>query len=411
MSAPTFSYSGMQLNYPVNQPLTISPVNTGTPPSPRLRIATVSGNSTSLEYPKDGLPNVSTYRYPNSVSARADGTLVVIDDSNTVRVISPSGVSSTLAGKFEVNSLGYLQTGYVDAQGSNAKFNTPCAAAFDAAGNIVVLDVYNYRIRLVSPTGMVSTLAGSGVAGYADGVGTSAQFKNLTALWIDGAGNIFVTDNYRVRKITSIGVVTTVAGGITKGNINGVGALASFKTMKGITGDGAGVLFVSDPENQSIRRIDQSGAVTNLIVGLQASGVVYYNSNIYAADFANHQIKVITLGGTSSVYAGSGVGQFKDGFDIRVGRTAAALYAPEGIAIDGSGPNMILYVVDDSMKVRKVDYANYSVTPPLPNGLTFDSNTGVISGIPTQPTPLTVYNIVAANNDGYTTVTIGFKIN
>jgi len=411
MSAPVFSYSGMQISYPVNVPMSVSPVNIGDAPSPRLRIATVSGNSNNMDFPKDGRPNVATYRFPNSVSARPDGTLVVIDDSNTVRVISPSGLSTTLAGKYEVIN-GVLQTGYADGVGSAAKFNTPLAAAFDPSGNIIVLDTYNFRIRKVTLAGVVTTLAGSGVSGISDGTGLSAQFKMLTSLWIDNSGNIFVTDGYRVRKITPAGVVTTIAGNIVKGNTNGTGTGASFKTMRGITGDNLGNLFVSDTENGSIRKIDALTVVSTVIAGINPTGIAFDSGLLKVSDYILNQIiTVMPLSGTYMVFAGSGVGQFKDGFDTRTGRTAAALYAPEGVAVIVSGPNTITYVADrNSMKIRKVDTANYTISAPLPEGLDFDSTTGVISGIPTKVTPLTTYQVVAANASGYTTVTIGFKI-
>lgn len=412
MSAPIFSYSGMQLNYPVGSPLTIAPVNTGDAPSPRLRIATVSGNSNNMDYPKDGGPNIATYKYPNSVSAKADGTLVVVDDwSQTIRIISPTGVSSTLAGKYEVIN-GTVQTGYVDGQGTNARFNTPKAGVFDSAGNVVVIDTYNFRIRKVSPTGLVTTFVGSGVKGLADGNATTAQFTLLNSLWIDNSGNIFVTDNFRVRKITPAGIVTTIAGSAVKGNTNGNGTSASFRCMRGITGDNAGNLYVSDTDNGSIRKIDVSGNVTTFISGIAPTGISYFNGVLYFADWMSNQIKTVMVStGVVDIYAGSGTGEFRDGFDIRIGKTAAGLYNPEGITIDGSGASVVVYIADkSSMKIRKTDYANYTISKPLPAGLNFDSITGVISGVPTQAGPLTTYNITAANNSGYSTVTIGFQI-
>lgn len=412
MSAPVFSYSGMQLNYPVGSPLTISPINTGDSPSPKLRISTVSGNSNNMDYPKDGGPNVATYKFPNSVASKADGSLAMVDDwSQTIRVINPAGVSSTIAGKWELIGPN-VQSGYVDGQGSAARFSNPKAVAFDVAGNIVVLDAGNYRIRQVSPTGLVTTLVGSGIKGLADGNATTAQFTLLNSLWIDNQGNIFVTDNYRVRKITPLGIVTTIAGSASKGNTNGQGTAATFKCMRGITGDNAGNLFVSDTDNMSVRKIDSLGNVTTLATGIAATGISYYNGILYIADWMSNQIKTITLSGVVNVYAGSGLGEFRDGFDTRTGRTAAGLYNPEGLAIDGSGANLVVYIADkSSMKIRKTDYANYTINKPLPAGLNFDAMTGVISGIPTQTTELTIYNITAGNNSGYTTVIIGFKTN
>lgn len=413
MSAPIFSYPGTQLNYTVGTPLSISPVNTGSVPSPRLRITTVSGNSNNLNYPADGTPNVATYKYPNSVASKSDGTLAVVDDwSQTVRVISPSGVSSTIAGKYEVIN-GVLQLGYADGQGSVARFSNPKAVAYDVVGNIIVLDYSNFRVRKISPSGLVTTFSGSGTSGLSDGTAVTAQFKAINSLWVDNAGNIFVTDDNRIRKVDVSGNVTTIAGSVVKGNTNGNGLTASFRTLRGITGDNLGNLYVSDTDNSSIRKIDSLGNVTTIVTGISPSGIGYYSGTLIVADVILNQLLTVVLSNnTYSVFVGSGIGQFKDAFDTRVAKTGAALYAPEGIAIDSSGASVTVYVADkNSMKIRKTDYANYTINPALPLGLTLDSITGVISGTPTQSTTLVTYTITAANNSGYGTSIIGFQIN
>jgi sugar lactone lactonase YvrE len=406
---PIINYTGVQLSYNVNVPIsTLIPINTGGAVSPNLRIATVSGNSNNTIYPKDGTSQEATYKFPNSVACKSDGTLAVVDDwSQTIRIISNTGISSTLAGKYEVIN-GIVQTGYADGQGSNARFNTPKAVAFDSDGNVIVLDTYNYRIRKVTPSGLVTTLAGSGISGLADGNAQTAQFKLLTSLWIDNQGNIFVTDNYRVRKVTPNGDVSTIAGGIVKGNINGNGTNALFKCMRGITGDNLGNLYVSDTDNNSIRRIDADGNVINFVLGIGATGITYFQGMIYVSDYLSNQIKSVTRSGvTVKVYAGSGLPEFRDGFDTR-GYHSAALYAPEGIAIDN---NKTIYVADkNSMKIRKINCVNYIVTPDLPNGLVLDNKTGVISGTPTQLSPIKAYTISCGNSEGISSTTIGFEI-
>lgn len=407
---PIINYTGVQSSYNVNVPIsTLVPTNTGGNVSQKLRIVTVSGNSNSIEYPKDGTSNESTYKFPLSVAYKSDGSLAVIDEwSQTIRIINSNGVSSTLAGKYELIN-GQIQTGYADGQGTEARFNTPHGIAFDNDGNIIVADTYNFRIRKVTPQGLVTTIAGSGVSGYSDGVGTQAQFKLPMSLWVDNTNNIFVTDNFRVRKITPNGVVTTVAGNVIKGNINGNGASALFKCMRGITGDNLGNLFVSDTDNSSVRRIDSTGNVINLVNQINAIGIVYFQGMLYVADYLTNEIKSITRSGvTVKVYVGSGIGQFKDGFDTRDVK-GAALYTPHGLAIAN---NREIYIADkNSMKIRKTGLANYFISPSLPTGLSLNPITGVISGIPTQTTPSVIYNITAANSEGYGTTTIGFKIN
>lgn len=407
--APNITYQGIQATYKVGTPVTLTPTNTGTPPSLKLRAATASGNSNNINYPVDGQAADATYLYPSSVASKADGTLAVADDYGPmVRVIAPNGVSSTIAGKYEVVN-GVIQQSFVDGNGANARFLNIRGLAYDAAGNIIVGDTY--KVRKVSPTGDVTTIAGSGVAGFADGAGAAAQFKLITSLWIDNQGNIFVTDNFRVRKIDALGNVTSIAGSIAKGNTNGNGAIATFKTMRGITGDNQGNLYVADTENNCIRKIDSANNVTTFAAGINATGICFYNNLLYVCNWMTNQIVTVTTTGTVSVFAGSGIGQFRDGFDNRTSK-GASFYNPEGLAINAGGANAVLYVADkSSMKIRKVDYASFAISPDLPSGLSIDGITGVISGTPTKVTPAKLYTVTIATATGYATTMLYFGVN
>lgn len=408
---PNIIYNNVKNNYSVNESITsLIPVNTGGMPITRLKVSTVSGATNNSDYPKDGSSNVSTYLFPTSVSNKADGTLVAIDDYGPIiRVISNQGISSTLAGKYEIIN-GTIQYGYADGVSSTARFNNPKAVAFDSKGNIIVADTYNNRIRKVTPNGVVTTIAGDGTVGTNDGVGIVAQFKFLTALWIDKQDNIYVTDSYRVRKISNTGVVTTIAGNIIKGNLNGNGSNAKFKIMRGITGDNLGYLYVSDTENNCIRRIDNLGNVITLTNGIAGTGIVYFQGMIYVADYLENQIKSITQSGiTVKVYAGSGIPEFRDGFDTRL-LTGAAFYFPEGLSI---ALDKTIYVADkNSMKIRKVEeFTPFTIFPILPKGLNFNKTTGVISGTPKIISDLKNYTITASNYEGSGITTIAFAVN
>jgi DNA-binding beta-propeller fold protein YncE len=127
----------------------------------------------------------------------------------------------------------------------------------DAAGNVYVADLNNHRIRKITPARTVTTLAGSS-SGFADGVGTAARFNNPLGVAVDAAGNLYVGDrfNHRIRKITPAGVVTTLAGTGTTGSADGVGTAARFNNPFGVAVDAAGNLYVADAFNHRIRKIN-----------------------------------------------------------------------------------------------------------------------------------------------------------
>ena len=177
--------------------------------------------------------------------------LMVSDTNNrTIRRVSPDGSVATIAGQAGVS-------GTTDGPGASARFGLPNGLAVDAASNIYVADEVNHIIRKVAPGGRVTTLAGSAVTpGSNDGTGADARFNLPSAVAVDARGNVYVADsgNRLIRKISDGAVVTTIAGSLTAGNVDGVGNQARFSSPAGIAVDGAGNLFVSDPGNQNIRR-------------------------------------------------------------------------------------------------------------------------------------------------------------
>ncbi|RZI44657.1 hypothetical protein EGT07_04390 [Herbaspirillum sp. HC18] len=150
------------------------------------------------------------------------------------------------------------------ADATQARFNQPIGIARDSAGNLYIADSGNNTIRKIAATGFVTTLAGSpGASGSNDGAGAAARFSALKGIAVDSAGNVYVVDNSAVRRISSAGVVTTLAGASgVLGDADGPGATARFRRPWGIAVDGAGNVFVADTENALVRKITPAGVVS-----------------------------------------------------------------------------------------------------------------------------------------------------
>jgi sugar lactone lactonase YvrE len=162
------------------------------------------------------------------------------------------------SGKYTVSTLaGNGDAGFADGTGTAAQFNGPVGVAVDGAGNVYVADVFNNRIRKITPEGVVSTLAGNGHADFADGIGKAARFNRPDGVAVDGAGNVYVADraNHSIRKITPEGVVSTLAGNGYSDFADGTGTAARFDGNAGVGVDGAGNVYVADTFNHRIRKI------------------------------------------------------------------------------------------------------------------------------------------------------------
>lgn len=293
---------------------------------------------------------------PNNVAVDSSGVLYVAGDDNIIRKVSTSGVVSVLAGSGA--------TGSTDATGASATFTVPDGIAVDNAGNVYVADSGSYKIRKITPAGVVSTLAGSGTYGFADGPGASAQFSFVRSLVVDSSGNVYVVDssNYRIRKITPSGVVSTLAGSSTSGTNDGTGSAAQFSFPYGLAIDSSGNLYVGDSGNNRIRKVTQAGVVTTIAgstsgyadgVGAAAKfnypmGVaVDSTGTVYVADSNNNRIRTVATDGTVTTFAGNGTAGIVDGPG-----TTAQFNTPKGIALDSS---FQVYTTDyNGSRVRKI---------------------------------------------------------
>jgi sugar lactone lactonase YvrE len=197
------------------------------------------------------------YNRPVGVAVDAAGNVYVGDTfNNRIRKIAPDGAVTTLAGAAGTTLGGAVTHGFADGTGTAAKFDSPQGVAVDAAGNVYVGDSKNHRIRKITPSGAVTTLAGS-TLGFADGTGTAAKFSNPNGVAVDAAGNVYVGDwgNHRIRKIAPDGAVTTLAGS-TAGFADSIDSgNAQFNFPSGVAVDAAGIVYVAERDNHRIRKI------------------------------------------------------------------------------------------------------------------------------------------------------------
>jgi hypothetical protein len=269
--------------------------------------------------------------------------------THLIRKITAAGVVTTLAGTAGIS-------GSTDATGTDATFYNPDGVAVDASGTVYVADSGNHLIRKITSAGVVTTLAGTGSPGRANGTGTAASFNYPTRVVLDAGGTLYVSDtlNSLIRKITAAGVVTTLAGSGSTGSTDGTGTAASFGNPQDLAVDASGTVYVADTGNNLIRKITAAGVVTTLAgsgragstnaTGTAASfdtpyGVAVDSSGtLYVSDTGNNLIRKITAAGVVTTLAGSGSAGSTNGTG-----TAASFSTPSGLTMDASGA---LYVAD-----------------------------------------------------------------
>jgi sugar lactone lactonase YvrE len=305
------------------------------------QVYTLAGNGTAGY--TDGPALASQFSKPRGVAVDAAGNVYVADtENNCIRKISVDGQITTLAGKGTA--------GFAEGTGTDAQFNYPYGEAIDRAGNIYVADTDNQLIRKITAAGQVTILAGNGTAGYADGPALASQFNKPRGLAVDTVGNVYVadTENHCIRKISVNGEVTTLAG---------KGKGVRFKEPRGVAVDKDGSVYVADSDNHRICKIGTDGQVATLAGGSKKGlsdgkgteaqfeeprGVaVDKDGNVYVADTKNHSIRKVTPEGEVTTLAGTNTAGYTDG-----PATAARFNEPYGVAVNAD--KNILLIVDAS---------------------------------------------------------------
>jgi cysteine-rich repeat protein len=251
----------------------------------------------------------------------------------------------------------------------------PEGVALDATGNVFVADTWNHRVRRIDvATGAITTVAGAGVDGFSGdgGPATGAHLAYPSGVAVDGLGNLFIADagNNRIRRVDTQGIITTVAGSGT-GGFSGDGGPATSAQLNfpfSVAVDGLGNLFIPDTQNHRIRRVDTQGIITTVAgtgswgfsgdggpaisaqINFPYSVAVDTLGNVFIADTSNHRVRRINTGGVIATVAGTGTGGFSGDGGLA---TIAALDSPAGVALDALGN---LYISDRfNHRIRQVN--------------------------------------------------------
>ena len=256
-------------------------------------------------------------------------------------------------------------------QATAEELAAPLQAIFDATGNMYIADADNNVIRKVTTTGIISTVAGNGTGGYSGdgGAATAAEMNYPQGIVFDAAGNLYISDAGRIRKVVlSTGIITTFAGDGT-GNYGGDGGQATAAGLDpiGLTIDTHGNMYVADWNNQRIRKINTSGIISTVAgtgtFGFSGDGgqataaelfypgevVIDATGNLYISDEVNMRIRKVSAPGIITTIAGNGTQGYSGDGGLAIN---AELYQPTGLALDASGN---LYIADElSNRIRKV---------------------------------------------------------
>ncbi len=340
-------------------PLTCACSKSGSSSKPASNtVSTYSG--TGAAGANNGTGTSASFTFPASIITGGSGELFVGDfGNNLIRAINMSSVAvTTIAGTGTA--------GLVNGSATTAKFNGTANIVFDSNGNLYVADEENNVIRVINTAGTVSTLCGSGLAGYQDGPASSARFDHPEGMATDAAGNLYVADGHNnvIRKIAlSTGIVSTYAGTGIAGFANGALSSATFNDPYGLTMDASGNLYVADILNNSIRKINAATNIVSTYAGTGTKGLsngpaasATFNyplgcifdsfGNMFVADTYNNVIRKISSTGTVTTFAGTGTAGATDG-----PASTASFNFPIGLAISGNG----IFVADTHNNViRKI---------------------------------------------------------
>ncbi len=360
-------------------------------------ITTFAGNGSTGSTGDGGPAIAAACESPSGIAFGPGGDVFFsLYYANTIRKVSSAGIITTIAGN---GTDGFSGDG---GPATAAQFSKPTKVLRDNAGNIYVADLYNNRVRKISTTGIISTFAGNGSTTFSGdgGPATAASLFHPIGLAMDGAGNIYISDydHYRIRKVTPSGIISTYAGNGTPGATGdgGPATAAQFNRVWGIKMDGSGNLYLADQVNNLLRKVSPSGIITT-VAGTGAAGysgdggpataaVLNHVSdidfdglgNIYIADQLNHAIRKITPDGTIVTIAGTGTA----GYSGDGGSPLTAQFdQPNEIEVSPAGN---LHIADNNNNRIRIMKMCEAVVTSNPNSDTVSVSDSVLFSIGTS---------------------------
>jgi hypothetical protein len=305
---------------------------------------------------------------PIGVAVDAAGNIYIGErDNNRVRKVTPAGIVTTIGGG---TSLGYDGD---NGPATDAKMEGPAGIAVDVMGNVYFSDVGNNCVRKINTAGIITTVAGNGTIGFSgdNGPATAAQMYQPEGVAVDHAGNLYISDylNDRIRKVSTSGIITTVAGtGLEYHHGDGGPATAAnIHHPSGIFVDAANNIFIGEDGGSCVRKVDVSGIISTIagtgvsgyngdygiatnIMLYRASGVaVDYQGNVYIGDIINQRIRMVSTSGYMSTICGNGMPAFSGDGGPAI---AAEIAGPAYIALDAASN---IYFADfNNNRIRKI---------------------------------------------------------
>jgi Bacterial Ig-like domain (group 3)/NHL repeat len=393
----------------VEQTVVVNDVQLTTPPSSvaigvvtPYQISLIAGTSTLGAGPFGGAATSAELNGPRDAAVDASGNVYIADlTNNLVEKVSTSGVISIFAG---TGTAGFSGDG---GPATSAQLNSPQGIAFDAAGNVYIADRNNSVIRMVNSSGTISAFAGTTANGFAGdgGPAASAELSDPVDVAFDSAGNLYIADrgNNRIRMVSaSTGIITTLAGNGTAGfaGDGGLATSAEFSNLlQDITVDSHGNVFIADAGNNRIRMVAAGTGIVSTVAGNGIAGssgnggpatsaelnspfgvAVDAAGNLYLSDEANSLLRMVTTSGTITTIAGGGGGGAFAGDGGPA--TSASLASPSGLSISANGT------------IYFADLSNNTVRSLGPNGALVFSSLPVASTSAVQT--VTVQNTGAA---------------